>query len=106
VTDLIALRKSFLARLAVLGARVHELEDDLRQPLEADSEERATQMEGDEVTSGLEHQALVEVERIQAAIRRIDAGEYGQCAKCGEPIGAKRLEALPTGAICMDCASG
>ena len=31
-------------------------------------------------------------------------GEYGLCVKCGEPIGAERLEALPDTTTCRSCA--
>ena len=31
-------------------------------------------------------------------------GEYGLCAKCGGPIGAERLEALPDTTTCRSCA--
>lgn len=45
-----------------------------------------------------------EIARIDAALERIEAGEYGYCAKCGEPIGEARLEADPTTPLCVACA--
>ena len=36
-------------------------------------------------------------------LKRIDEGTYGRCAHCGEPIGPKRLEALPWAKLCIDC---
>jgi DnaK suppressor protein len=33
--------------------------------------------------------------KIDAALRRIDQGEYGYCEETGDPIGLKRLEARP-----------
>jgi DnaK suppressor protein len=33
---------------------------------------------------------------IDQALLRIDEGTYGTCARCGKPIPAARLEALPT----------
>ena len=41
--------------------------------------------------------------RIEAALRRIDSGEYGYCTDCGEEIGAERLAADPAVARCADC---
>ena len=35
------------------------------------------------------------VSKIDAAIRRIDEGEYGYCEETGEPISLKRLDARP-----------
>jgi RNA polymerase-binding transcription factor DksA len=39
--------------------------------------------------------------RIEQALGRIDAGTYGRCAACGEPIPEERLEALPDTAFCV-----
>ncbi len=46
-----------------------------------------------------------EARRIEAAIKRIDEGEYGYCAACGEEIAEKRIEADPTVATCIRCAA-
>lgn len=43
--------------------------------------------------------------RIEAALIRIDNGEYGVCRDCDEPINPKRLEFDPTVTQCIDCAS-
>ncbi|MDN4074222.1 TraR/DksA C4-type zinc finger protein [Fictibacillus terranigra] len=43
-----------------------------------------------------------ELKSIQQALERIDAGEYGFCKTCGQPISAERLEALPTTAYCKE----
>ena len=41
---------------------------------------------------------------IDAALRRLDSGDYGYCVDCGERIPAKRLAIDPTIARCVDCA--
>ena len=41
--------------------------------------------------------------KIDAAIEKIQEGEYGQCESCGEEIGLKRLEARPVAELCIDC---
>lgn len=43
--------------------------------------------------------------RIDAALRRIEEDEYGDCRACDEPINPKRLEFDPTADLCIDCAS-
>jgi len=43
--------------------------------------------------------------RIDAALIRVDNGEYGTCQECDEPINPKRLEFDPTVTLCIDCAS-
>lgn len=44
------------------------------------------------------------VARIDAALTRLDAGEFGVCLECGERIASKRLELDPTIALCIGCA--
>jgi DnaK suppressor protein len=44
--------------------------------------------------------------RIAAALKRLDADEYGSCVQCGEAIAPARLETDPTLATCVKCASG
>ncbi len=46
----------------------------------------------------------VELQRIKAALRRLDEGEYGICVSCGRAIAKKRLENDPTAPICIACA--
>jgi RNA polymerase-binding protein DksA len=41
--------------------------------------------------------------QVEAALARLDAGAYGDCAKCGQPIAQERLEAIPWAAFCIDC---
>lgn len=40
---------------------------------------------------------------INDGLRRIDAGSYGICAECDEPISAKRLDAVPWARYCVTC---
>jgi DnaK suppressor protein len=42
--------------------------------------------------------------QIEDAVARIDAGTYGQCSRCGGPIGGERLAARPAATTCIDCA--
>jgi DnaK suppressor protein len=41
--------------------------------------------------------------KILAALEKIDTGVYGECESCGEEIGMKRLEARPVAELCIDC---
>jgi DnaK suppressor protein len=34
---------------------------------------------------------------------RMDAGTYGICERCGQPIAEERLEALPAARLCLNC---
>ena len=41
--------------------------------------------------------------RIDAALRRLKDGEYGDCHECGSPITKQRLQALPFALRCKEC---
>ena len=44
-----------------------------------------------------------QIRDIDAALERIDKGEYGVCMNCGEKIAARRLEVRPFSRYCIDC---
>jgi DnaK suppressor protein len=41
------------------------------------------------------------MEKIERALNRIDAGTYGLCERCGNPIEKARMKALPYAALCL-----
>ena len=49
---------------------------------------------------------LKRVNRLSAALDRLDEGEYGVCVECAEPIGPARLDALPEVQTCVRCQAG
>lgn len=46
---------------------------------------------------------LADVRRAQV---KLAEGSYGRCDRCGTPIAAARLEALPWATVCVECARG
>lgn len=52
-----------------------------------------------------EQRARVELRRIDAALARLDAGTYGDCAACGGAIEPARLDASPATPFCLTCAA-
>jgi DnaK suppressor protein len=48
-------------------------------------------------------QAQVLLEDINAALDRIDAGRFGECANCSQQISTKRLIAVPWAKYCITC---
>ena len=44
------------------------------------------------------------VKRLVAALQRLDAGEFGRCDRCGEPIEDARLDVMPETTRCRACA--
>ena len=104
MTEHTALRAELEARLDALLGRLRKIERDLRQSHDRDWEERATELENDDVLEGLDELGRAEVRELRAALHRLDAGGYGLCVACGGPIGAERLQAVPTVATCRMCA--
>ena len=41
--------------------------------------------------------------KIREALDRIEAGEFGECEECGDPIGEARLKARPVTTLCIEC---
>ena len=52
--------------------------------------------------AGTLREALAEVDH---ALTKLEAGTYGTCERCGEPISPARLEAMPAARYCINCAS-
>jgi DnaK suppressor protein len=46
--------------------------------------------------------AELELAELEEAVKRVDAGLYGKCEACGEPISEARLEAIPTARFCIE----
>lgn len=100
-----AVRRKLQARHAELAGRLHTLEEALDAPASRDDEDRATEREDDEVMERLGQVGLAEIDMIDAAMQRIDAGTYGICQQCGAEILERRLEVLPYTPLCRRCAS-
>jgi RNA polymerase-binding transcription factor DksA len=103
-TDYAAVRAALEEKLQELTARVEGIEADLSQPGNDDWEERAKEVEDDDVLSAVGSLSVREIEQIRLAINQIDAGHYGICVSCGKKIAPARLEALPFVTTCIQCA--
>lgn len=93
------------ARLADLTARLSEIEQELESHQTQDWEDLATERASDEVLEGMGISGQQEIRMIEAALRRVDAGEYGICTKCGVDIAQERLDVLPYTPFCRACAA-
>ncbi len=92
-------------------ARIGESAEEGRRPVELDQARlgRLSRMDALQVQAmavEAERRRAVELRRIEAALRRIEAGEYGACVNCGGEIAARRLEFDPAIPTCIDCARG
>jgi DnaK suppressor protein len=56
-----------------------------------------------ELEFALGERELAELAAIEAALARLTAGTYGECADCGKRIAPARLHASPEAPRCIDC---
>ena len=90
-----------LEQIGASGPRV-ELASELREPRSDRAVDAATAVE-------LEHKAAVEdnlhaqLTMVEHALSKLEAGNYGLCDICGQPISPERLEALPYANLCIKC---
>ena len=64
---------------------------------------RMDALQGQAMNNAIQTRRLQAIAKINAALKRIDEGEYGYCVTCGEEIQEKRLKLDPAVARCTDC---
>ncbi|MEV7691732.1 TraR/DksA C4-type zinc finger protein [Microbacterium sp. NPDC089189] len=104
---LAGLRAEAIERLAARTDAVADVRAARSDPAGADDEhdpEGATLSDEWSRREGLRREARREIAEIDAALSRVDAGDYGRCERCGDPIPAGRLEVRPTATRCVRCA--
>jgi len=107
--ELVAERATYVDQAESLRIEAEQLAEDM-EPGDIQFDEESG--EGD--TLGVERerdlllsaQARAAVEEIDRALAKMDAGTYGVCERCGNPIPKARLKALPYAALCVACKSG
>jgi len=99
-----ALRAELMQKKQELTERLGRISANLRRGYEADSKERAKELEDNEVVDALGNEARTEIAKISAALQRLDSGDYGTCTECGMPVEAGRLKVYPYADECIDCA--
>ncbi len=99
------LRDELLRKKDELTVRLERITANLRRGYEADSKERAKQLEDSEVVDALGNEARIELGKISAALSRIDSGDFASCTRCGSSIDQGRLKAYPYATECIDCAT-
>jgi DnaK suppressor protein len=106
--------------LAAIKSRLLQLQQEL-QGLQETSEDAASVVELDQTSVGrlsrmdaLQGQAMsketgrrrqLELQKITAALRRLDSGDYGYCLSCAEPVARERLALDPGATLCIECAN-
>ncbi|MCO4770252.1 MAG: TraR/DksA family transcriptional regulator [Deltaproteobacteria bacterium] len=102
------IRTQLEEQAASLSQRVQKIEAHLRgvdREAPDDWSDRAQFLENDEVLEALDEHDRATLSQIRTAIGRIDSGDYGECAGCGESIPVGRLKAVPFTTVCVSCAA-
>ncbi len=82
-----------------------ELLTQLRADLERDLADTRATLEGLSAAEGEPLREMLEasVKDLEAALKKLEAGGYGQCESCGAAIGELRLRSLPASRLCLRC---
>ena len=90
-------------------ALINEVREKHANNLEGGSD--GTQDIADQATTAYTKEFLLSIgdaerqllKQVDAALEKIRLKKFGQCERCGETIGEKRLEALPFARFCIAC---
>lgn len=95
------LQERLRALLSEAGATVNTLTGDKEQL--ADPLDIASMESNRDFQLRIRDRERVLIRKINEALKRVEAGTYGLCEKCEEPIAEKRLMARPVATHCIDC---
>ncbi len=96
---------------AQVGWAANELvtqEMSIQDAMPASGDDEIADAASDTYTQALDatlvRRAFNRLNQVEAALERIQVGQYGNCVHCGRTVAVGRLEALPWAPYCMDCA--
>ena len=109
-TEINTIRDQLAEEAAELQIEIERAESDIADRLgdvagdagedQADIGAKAFEREHELALTYNARELLAQTER---AVARIEAGDYGSCESCGEPIGKARLQAFPRATLCLSC---
>ena len=103
-TELKEIKKHLLALKEEAAERLKNKKDmDMPEAEVGDPIDDASKSLDKEILFELSSNAHNTIEQIEAALRKIDKGIYGRCEYCRQPIGKKRMKALPFARYCINC---
>jgi len=105
-------------RLAYFRKRLEELEREIREDMDANSEDsgvveldssigrlyRMDALQNQQMALELKRRQENQLLRIENAFKRLAKGQYGLCGKCKKPIEEDRMEVFPDTVTCVRCA--
>ena len=111
-THLTMLRDLLTYRQAELRAEVHAAQLDRQEATVVDTTDVSDQKDGAlqqqlvGIDSAQEQRDIDELAQVELALKRLDAGTYGNCLDCSEPIPLERLRVQPATQRCAVCQLG
>lgn len=102
---LVQLRQDLLDAIALQrGGQTSRADVAAQQRAEAGDDWAQADAEQD-LAQALQERETAELLALDAALARLEAGTFGECQDCGEPIAPARLKATPTALRCIGCQS-
>ncbi|MDR7438838.1 MAG: TraR/DksA C4-type zinc finger protein [Armatimonadota bacterium] len=104
-TMLLAERDRLRRELAAMDRQLRQVEELglVEQSSEDDYGDVAAEAVEREKGFALETSVQGMLHMVEDALRKLDAGQYGICERCGQPIDVERLRALPFARLCIRC---
>ncbi|MBM3222160.1 MAG: TraR/DksA family transcriptional regulator [Candidatus Rokubacteria bacterium] len=96
-------RRRMTISRAIQTAMRSTREDGDRTEISKDPYGSASSSHDDELAAINVERLARDLKLIDRALADIDAGRYGVCVECEEPIAAKRLKVLPFATRCVEC---
>jgi DnaK suppressor protein len=113
-TDLAGLRSRLAEERRLAEGQIEAMADQLEEIIESsqfvatddehDPDGSTVAFERSKVSAMLNH-SRARLAEVDAALERMDAGVYGKCESCDEPISIERLLARPVARLCISCAT-
>ncbi len=106
--DVVAqIRDLLLQKKSALSKNINTELDEMRTAAEghhlADMDDLGGDANDEETSYKILEIESAELDQIEYALGRIDAGSFGLCEECEKPINAERLKALPFATLCIRC---
>jgi DnaK suppressor protein len=103
--DLKLIRKTLINEQVTLTADIQRAQDKLQYGVEENPDvfDLADKRRHQEIAASRISRMNQCLTQVRAALRHLDEGKYGICARCGSEINPERLKAIPYAALCVSC---
>ncbi len=103
-----SIKKELESKRSALSSAINSSMDssrdtDHRREIFKDPYGAASLTHDDEVVAAVVDRRARQLEEVNRALADIDAGRYGVCRECGEPIAKARLKVMPFATRCVAC---